>query len=282
MSQQAGWYDDPQDEANLRYWDGVQWTNHTSPKQKPGLDRVGRSSPAQGGEGHGQDQRQAGWQDQGSGQGSGWPGADPAQRDPYAPQDGPPFQGQWQQQQPMPGYGHQPSPRDVTPDGQPVAGWGTRLLARLIDSFLLGMVVAALSSVLTGVPDFWARYVEAVADPQSILSLPVELADGLLRLSIASAVIGLVYETVTTALLGGTLGKLVLGLRVRHRDQPGNLGWGYAVLRAAIWNLAPLASTVGTLFTLVNGLWPLWDDKKQALHDKAVRSNVVKRQRQPR
>ena len=41
MSQQAGWYDDPQDDSNLRYWDGVQWTDHTSPKQKPGLDRAG-------------------------------------------------------------------------------------------------------------------------------------------------------------------------------------------------------------------------------------------------
>ena len=33
MTQQpAGWYDDPQDPAQLRYWDGVIWSSHVSPK----------------------------------------------------------------------------------------------------------------------------------------------------------------------------------------------------------------------------------------------------------
>jgi DNA polymerase III subunit epsilon len=28
---QAGWYADPQDQSQLRWWDGAQWTNHTQP-----------------------------------------------------------------------------------------------------------------------------------------------------------------------------------------------------------------------------------------------------------
>ena len=45
MSQQPGWYDDPQDDQNLRYWDGVQWSHHTSPKRMPGLDQAGAPLP---------------------------------------------------------------------------------------------------------------------------------------------------------------------------------------------------------------------------------------------
>jgi uncharacterized RDD family membrane protein YckC len=29
------------------------------------------------------------------------------------------------------------------------------------------------------------------------------------------------------------------------------------------------------LLGLLNGLWPLWDDKKQGLHDKVAATNVV-------
>lgn len=31
----AGWYTDPQDAANLRYWDGAAWTEHTAPGHFP-------------------------------------------------------------------------------------------------------------------------------------------------------------------------------------------------------------------------------------------------------
>ncbi|WP_307101949.1 DUF2510 domain-containing protein [Arthrobacter globiformis] len=33
MSVPAGWYNDPQDPALVRYWDGIQWTAHIQPIQ---------------------------------------------------------------------------------------------------------------------------------------------------------------------------------------------------------------------------------------------------------
>ena len=39
MTQPAGWYDDPQDPSQLRYWDGVVWSNHVSPKVSPTVDQ---------------------------------------------------------------------------------------------------------------------------------------------------------------------------------------------------------------------------------------------------
>ena len=35
MSAPSGWYDDPQDPTHLRYWDGVLWTDHRTPKAPP-------------------------------------------------------------------------------------------------------------------------------------------------------------------------------------------------------------------------------------------------------
>src|ERR687888_284730 len=30
----AGWYDDPQDPSQQRYWDGVAWSSHLRPRQQ--------------------------------------------------------------------------------------------------------------------------------------------------------------------------------------------------------------------------------------------------------
>ena len=37
MTQPAGWYDDPHDPAQLRYWDGVLWSGNVTPKVLPTL-----------------------------------------------------------------------------------------------------------------------------------------------------------------------------------------------------------------------------------------------------
>ena len=37
MSQRAGWYDDPENPDNLRYFDGVVWTSHTTPRASPSV-----------------------------------------------------------------------------------------------------------------------------------------------------------------------------------------------------------------------------------------------------
>lgn len=38
----------------------------------------------------------------------------------------------------------------------------------------------------------------------------------------------------------------------------------------------PLVGTLFSFLSLINYLWPLWDDKKQALHDKVAATNVVR------
>ena len=33
--ERAGWYDDPEDESQLRYFDGVVWSQHRVPRRAP-------------------------------------------------------------------------------------------------------------------------------------------------------------------------------------------------------------------------------------------------------
>jgi uncharacterized RDD family membrane protein YckC len=77
---------------------------------------------------------------------------------------------------------------------------------------------------------------------------------------------------------GQTWGKQVLSIRVaRDSGQPFDLGSGF-LREFVVKNL--LFATVGAFFfaipTLLNLLWPLWDDQNRALHDMIVSTHVVK------
>jgi uncharacterized RDD family membrane protein YckC len=77
---------------------------------------------------------------------------------------------------------------------------------------------------------------------------------------------------------GQTWGKQVLGIRVvRDSGQP--VEFGFAMLREVVVKYL-LFSFVGGFFfsipTIVNYLWPLWDDENRCLHDMIVSSHVVR------
>ena len=76
---------------------------------------------------------------------------------------------------------------------------------------------------------------------------------------------------------GQTPGKQLVGIRV-VRDNGEPSGWGYTFLREfVIKGLlgGVIASATAGIYTVVDHLWPLWDQKRQALHDKMVNTIVV-------
>lgn len=294
-TREAGWYDDPQDANLLRYWDGVTWTEHTSPRQKPGLEQAGQAAQygapgsPQGQQGYGQ----PGYGQQGhdqQGQGYGQQGQAPQYPTYGSPQYGAPQdqqgyqygqqQGGWGQ--PMPGGGYTGTATGpTTPDGQALGGWGMRLLARILDSIIVAAVGFGLSTVL--VPDFVDNYMEWFEDTSaSSMTLPADLVQDFAMVSLVIAVLGLAYEVLMLKFFSATVGKFATGLRVRLRDQPGPLAWSTAVIRGLVWQGPSLLSgvpgigNVASLFNLLNGLWPLWDKNKQSINDKAAKTNVVK------
>jgi uncharacterized RDD family membrane protein YckC len=286
MSQQPGWYDDPQDPDLLRYWDGVQWTQHTSPLVRPNLDQAaqsggypqGTTGPGQSGQGDRSGGYGQGGQQYGQGQyGQGQYGRQDSQQ--WGAQ-----QGGWNQ--PMPGYAgtHEGA---TTPDGQRLAGWGRRLVARIIDWVIVGIASLALFPVVAPdvIPDLssWVEEALSLAEAGStaIPDLPDRLYSQLTAFTLASALLALAYEALLLKTMSGTLGKLALGMRVRLRDQPGALSWNTSALRALVWQgpqllgSIPVLGFLASVFPVVNGLWPLWDAKKQSLNDKAAKTNVV-------
>jgi uncharacterized RDD family membrane protein YckC len=76
---------------------------------------------------------------------------------------------------------------------------------------------------------------------------------------------------------GMTLGKQIVGQRVIREDgMPVDIG--FAIVREFVVRFLLLNLVGGFFFGLpgfLDLLWPLWDDKNQALHDKIVKSYVV-------
>jgi uncharacterized RDD family membrane protein YckC len=71
---------------------------------------------------------------------------------------------------------------------------------------------------------------------------------------------------------GQTVGKMALGIAVRDVRTGAPVGAGRALVRRFLFFLTYL----GFVFLFVlNALWPLWDPRRQALHDKPVSSCVV-------
>jgi uncharacterized RDD family membrane protein YckC len=139
------------------------------------------------------------------------------------------------------------------------ASWGQRLGAYLLDVvvILAPLVAIVVIALAAGNPDdeddtFWAIF-------------------GLSYL--AWILLPFVYFTVMHGRESGqTLGKRWVGIRVADDDTGGSIGYGRAFGRYAI------TFVFGLFFIplLLDYLWPLWDKKNQALHDKVVGSVVAR------
>ena len=76
---------------------------------------------------------------------------------------------------------------------------------------------------------------------------------------------------------GQTWGKQWLGIRVIREDGH-HVTAGTAFIRDVLMQdlvFGLLGSFIFNLPTLLDGLWPLWDDRNQALHDKVANTFVV-------
>jgi uncharacterized RDD family membrane protein YckC len=153
------------------------------------------------------------------------------------------------------------TPPTIDPASPAYAAWWRRVVAILID----GLIVSIPMSILVfGVLGF-----EFFADRGQGLMLTPAVRPGGLIIQAAQVAY---YTFLNGGERGQTLGKQVLGIRVRDVDADAPIGYGRALLRHTV---IPILGLLCGLITLVDGLWPLWDDKKQALHDKLARSIVV-------
>jgi uncharacterized RDD family membrane protein YckC len=151
-----------------------------------------------------------------------------------------------------------------------------RLLARLIDSVIVGVAVAAVGVPLgTAAYDHIQQKIDAARRTGETVT--VWLIDGTtsVQLAIFLAVVlvtGLLYEVLPTAKWGRTLGKKLFGLKVLDIESQYEPGFWPALRR---W----LTHTVlGALVIGFLGLaWCLFDRPwRQCWHDKAARTFVAR------
>jgi len=285
----AGWYDDPQDPTQQRYWDGSTWTDQRRTEQGPPPYQGQFGQPASTGQPqHGQPAQH----------GQVYGGAQPGPAQYGQPQYQQPTQGYQQQGQgyPQPGQGYPPQGYGypgqrvhATPDGQPLSGWWRRVFARIIDSIIVGIIGLPLTGYFyyQYFQVIW-KYLEDTVDdaaagtPTTSTTLPPEAYKWMVPAVLIGLLVSFAYEYLFLTKKGATPGKKALGIAVRLRDVPGYPP-GSAVAKRYGFEIAlsllgviPLVGTLFGFLALINYLWPLWDDKKQALHDKVGGTNVVR------
>jgi uncharacterized RDD family membrane protein YckC len=143
----------------------------------------------------------------------------------------------------------------------PLADSGKRVLARILDMILVGVVVWLLS---------WAFHTsELDVDPDEV-QYGKSFGQSLL-----AAVLYIAYDTFMISRTGQTLGKKWLGLRVANLNDGATPTLQTALVRAAVLWL-PFAFCCACIWTAICGGWSFFDKPyKQGLHDKAAKTVVV-------
>jgi len=139
------------------------------------------------------------------------------------------------------------------------------------------------AAVLDGLVLFAAVLV--VAGPGTALLIADHTAAGIVALLLGLLVYGLLYVFYGAWLMrrpgrrnGQTLGKQWVGIRV-VRDTGEPFGLGPGLLREFVVKLLLFGWVGGTFLlaipSLLDILWPLWEDENRALHDLMVKTHVV-------
>jgi uncharacterized RDD family membrane protein YckC len=155
----------------------------------------------------------------------------------------------------------------------PYAGWGTRLGGYLIDVviFIPVLVVLALAFRHTHVLDVHLMTRRNGSNTRRSLSLLSPLITG---------VVFLIYATILCGgARGQTVGMMAVGVRVVREEAHDALGYGRALWRAFVEQFLRFLGTVTLILGviwLLDMLFPLWDSKKQTLHDKVANTVVLR------
>jgi uncharacterized RDD family membrane protein YckC len=237
MSMAPGWYPDPFSGGYVRWWDGRAWSSATQVAQRSDAAPVPAPAPPP-----------------------------------------PPYQGTPEQPAP-PWAGYQAYPPRPDAPAFPLSTWGSRFLARLIDYLILAVVLvplylAVLWPAITDFFDQLPRDPSQPLDPQVVVQFETRVIGQALLLGLIAAFVQMAYEVPQLVASGRTIGKRVVGQRIRPLAEDRTLTWTEATARTGLM----VGGTVlaGGLFLLLDDLWPLWDKPwQQALHDKAAKTVVV-------
>ncbi len=199
-------------------------------------------------------------------------GQQPPEDDPFRKQPPPPPSGAGDP------YGSTPPPGGGSPYGggggdpyggaadplagmPPLADSGKRVLARIIDMLLVGVVVWLLT---------WGFNVNEYDVSGDDMEYGRSLGQSLI-----AAILYIAYDTIMVSRTGQTLGKKWLRLRVANLDNGSTPSVQTGLIRSLVlW--IPFAFCCACIWTAITGGWSFFDKPyKQGLHDKAAKTVVV-------
>jgi len=171
-----------------------------------------------------------------------------------------------------PAYGQ---PDHGLPQGVTFASWGKRVGAALIDGLLGALVfIPALIGLI-----MLLSKIETTTDPVTNVTTSEMTGGtgGALALMAIGTLLALAFaiwnRIIKQGKSGYTIGKGIMGIKLVKAETGQPIGAGMAFLRYVVTQA--ISSFTCGVGGLVDVLWPLWDDKKQAIHDKVGATNVV-------
>ena len=154
-------------------------------------------------------------------------------------------------------------------------------MSAIENSDQLWEVPAAIDApAVPAMAEWWRRFAALVIDvaimwiPLGILTRSTDM--GRYTGFAISVAIGVTYFTLLNgSRKGQTVGKMVWGIQVRDAATGGPLGYPKAALRYLVPTLLFLIPMLGFVLWVADGFSPLWDKRRQAVHDKLAGSMVV-------
>lgn len=139
----------------------------------------------------------------------------------------------------------------------------SRAIGYIIDSVLVGAVACLLYLVLGGL-------LATVAGSLDQNAAATMCCVAILLFPLATLLVGLYNRVYLVSQRGSSIGQGVV--KVKVVDAGGRLlSQGTALVRL----LAQAGMTLVPFLPLLDLLWPLWDERRQTLHDKAVSCYVI-------
>ncbi len=168
--------------------------------------------------------------------------------------------------------GYPPPGSSETPPGVSYATWGIRVGGYLVDAVIFLGVLALFYLVFRHSHALDVHLMARKGTRRRNISAVPFLITGALWIAYGTLLCG--------SSRGQTVGMMAVGVRaVRDEAQGGELGYGRAFGRALCEGVLRLVNLLFFLLGLVwilDMLFPLWDKKRQTLHDKVAGSVVLR------
>jgi uncharacterized RDD family membrane protein YckC len=145
----------------------------------------------------------------------------------------------------------------MTPSGRTLATAGQRIGARLIDTVIVVAIGVFMIAAIVG----------------------TDVGDVSAGFLLGGIAFGFLYEAVTVSLLGGSPGKLILGLAVVTADTDETPpGWTAGILRwipGLVSNIPVIGPIIGLVIFIVSLVWLFNDEQRRTVYDRIAKTMVI-------